>query len=56
MKIESPCNDKCTNKNGYCTSCHRHIDEITNWALMSDKEKIEVYKKIEERKKSAPNR
>ena len=41
MKIESPCNDKCTNKNDYCTSCHRHINEITNWALMNDKEKNE---------------
>ena len=47
--IKSPCNDKCSN-NGYCTGCYRHIDEIVNWTTMSDEERKEVYKKIEERK------
>lgn len=51
MKIESPCNDKCHTENDYCLGCHRHIDDITNWPSMSDKEKKEVYKKIEKRKR-----
>ena len=51
MEIESPCNDKCFNEDNYCTGCHRHIDDIVNWPNMKDKERKEVYKKIEERKK-----
>jgi|TARA_B110000438_G_C15634720_1_gene572575 predicted Fe-S protein YdhL (DUF1289 family) len=48
--IKSPCNDKCSSNNGYCTGCYRHIDEIVNWTTMSDKERKEVYKKIEKRR------
>lgn len=50
----SPCDGNChiNTLTNYCNSCFRTMKEIINWITYSEKEKIEVIKKIEERKKS----
>jgi len=51
VKLLSPCIDKCENKNGYCTGCFRSISEISEWKTLCFIEKLEIYKKIEKRKR-----
>ena len=51
MKLLSPCKDKCENKNGYCTGCLRSIGEISEWKTLTFVERLEIYKKIEKRRR-----
>lgn len=48
----SPCDGNCQidSLTNYCVSCFRTMNEIINWINYSEKEKIEVLKKIENRK------
>lgn len=50
-KVKSPCKNLCRYKNGQCSDCLRTISEIAGWESMSDKEKKEVLKLIEQRRK-----
>ena len=40
--VDSPCVNVCMMKAGFCTGCHRTLDEIANWYQMSDAEKQQV--------------
>lgn len=54
--VESPCNNKCgLDDNNKCISCNRTLNEIINWADMTEDEKKKVIEKIEERKESEHN-
>ena len=45
-EIESPCNGVCKLQNNLCVSCHRTVEEITNWITMSRQEKTETIRRI----------
>lgn len=49
--IPSPCISICqmSLKTGLCTGCHRTIDEIANWSILDDDEKLIILKRVEER-------
>ena len=49
-EFESPCIGVCELKNNICVSCHRTLEEITNWITMSHEEKIKTIQKIKTRK------
>lgn len=40
--VDSPCVNVCMMKAGFCTGCHRTLEEIANWYQMSDAEKQQV--------------
>ncbi|MDX1401888.1 MAG: DUF1289 domain-containing protein [Kiloniellales bacterium] len=50
--VPSPCISVCQvdNATGFCIGCHRNIDEIRDWMIMSADEKHQVLKNIEDRK------
>jgi len=51
MPIPSPCKLICRyDEDGICIGCRRNRKEITNWIIMTDNQKLEVYKKIKIRK------
>ena len=45
--IKSPCKNVCELdlNTGLCLGCNRSIEEITNWSLKNNKEKIKIIKK-----------
>ncbi|MBN2364560.1 MAG: DUF1289 domain-containing protein [Calditrichaeota bacterium] len=51
---ESPCIGVCKmdDNNRFCLGCARALSEIVSWSKLSDKEKAEIYEKLEERKSS----
>lgn len=49
--IKSPCIKKCSMIEGNCTGCLRTSDEIKNWGLMEDEEKVSVKKELKERRR-----
>jgi predicted Fe-S protein YdhL (DUF1289 family) len=52
MEVKSPCKLICRyDDNKMCVGCYRTMDEIVNWINYTDHEKLEVWKKIRERKK-----
>jgi len=48
----SPCNNTCSvnSATGFCGGCWRTLKEIREWSGLSEYERIEVKKLIEERK------
>ena len=50
--VPSPCIQVCTYSTEpgaiYCTGCKRTSSEIREWIIMTDEEKLEVLKRIEE--------
>ena len=52
MKKEfgSPCIGVCELRINLCVSCHRTVEEITNWTTMSHEEKTKTIQKIKIRK------
>ena len=50
--VPSPCIKVCTYSTDpgaiYCTGCKRSTTEIREWIIMTDEEKLEVLKRIEE--------
>ena len=53
--IKSPCKSVCEldPSTGFCLGCKRSIDEINNWSLKDDKEKISIIKKAQNREFSS---
>ena len=53
--IKSPCKNVCEldPNTGFCLGCKRSIDEINNWSLKDDKEKISIIKKAQNREFSS---
>ena len=52
MTISSPCNLVCRfDGDGTCAGCRRTREEIVNWVIYDDKQKLEVWKKIRSRRK-----
>lgn len=47
----SPCISICqmSLKTGLCTGCLRTIDEIANWSILEDDEKLHILKLVEVR-------
>jgi len=46
--LRSPCVSVCRMEpdTGYCAGCHRTIDEIADWGMMSDERKRSVWQQI----------
>lgn len=48
--ISSPCVSICVlNDEDVCTGCYRTVDEIREWLLMNDQERLEVLEKCAQR-------
>jgi predicted Fe-S protein YdhL (DUF1289 family) len=49
--VKSPCKNVCEldPNTGLCLGCKRTIDEINNWCLKDDEEKIIITKKAQNR-------
>lgn len=48
---ESPCTKVCKlDETGMCIGCYRTVDEINNWSFKEEKERLEIFKRCEERK------
>ncbi len=47
---DSPCNKKCQLVNSTCKGCLRTIDEIANWSLLSNSQKIKIFNRIKKQK------
>lgn len=48
-KSLSPCISKCNLEAGSCTGCKRTLEEIQDWTLYSDREKLDIMKELEKR-------
>ncbi|MGQ0580171.1 MAG: DUF1289 domain-containing protein [Betaproteobacteria bacterium] len=50
--IQSPCVDVCQMNpyTGLCSGCFRTLDEIAGWLEFSVSEKLEVLRRLEERR------
>jgi len=45
-EAKSPCRKVCRlDEDGMCVGCFRMLDEIANWAIMSNPERMEVLRK-----------
>ena len=56
MPVPSPCKLICRyDEDGICAGCRRNKDEIMNWIIYTDKQKLEVYKNIKARKEGNSN-
>ncbi|MEW6506494.1 MAG: DUF1289 domain-containing protein [Bacteroidota bacterium] len=51
--LRSPCTNQCFVPSGMdlCIGCYRTINEIIEWINLTENERIEILKKIDERKK-----
>jgi len=51
-EIQSPCVDVCQMNpfTGLCSGCYRTLDEIAGWLDFSVSEKLEVLKRLDERR------
>jgi len=51
--VSSPCKDaedSCNlNEDNRCTTCHRTVDDIINWAKMSEEERIKRMEVLKEK-------
>jgi predicted Fe-S protein YdhL (DUF1289 family) len=56
--VPSPCIDVCTMDaaTGWCRGCLRTIDEIAAWGVLEDRHKREVWKHLEERRRTPAGR
>lgn len=50
--VKSPCIKICTpdDTNEYCIGCYRTLDEIREWFVLSDAQKLDILEKVKERK------
>ena len=56
MPIASPCKLICRyDEDSLCIGCRRNKEEIMNWIIYNDNQKLEVYKNIKARKSGNPN-
>ena len=52
-EVSTPCIGVCQYDNeDICRGCFRTLDEISNWALMTEEERKEIMKKLDERAES----
>lgn len=53
MYPSSPCNNDCMIDavTGYCQGCWRDLDEIANWGMMDEEEKLRVLDAVAERRR-----
>jgi predicted Fe-S protein YdhL (DUF1289 family) len=57
MSVESPCRLICRyGKDEVCIGCYRTKEEITDWGMMNDNQKLEVWKNTRLRKNGKPIR
>ncbi|MEM7764552.1 MAG: DUF1289 domain-containing protein [Pseudomonadota bacterium] len=50
MSPQSPCISVCTlDEDSVCMGCFRTLDEIIDWTMLSDAEKTDVLRKVDER-------
>lgn len=51
--LQSPCTNQCFVPPGtnLCTGCFRTVNEIIDWINLTEEERVEVLKKLDERKK-----
>ena len=55
MSVASPCKLICRyGTDNICVGCHRTKEEITDWGLMTDDQKLTVWKNIRMRKNHKP--
>jgi len=48
----SPCvRNCCLNEKNICLGCFRHLDEIKQWSMFTESERVIVLKKADRRKK-----
>jgi|TARA_B100000767_G_C19693909_1_gene505268 predicted Fe-S protein YdhL (DUF1289 family) len=53
VNISTPCIGVCQyNEEEFCRGCFRTFSEITEWANMSEDERLEVMKTLDERAQS----
>jgi uncharacterized protein len=52
--IASPCIDVCQIDagSGFCAGCHRTLDEIADWSMLNDTQKLAVLRALPARKSS----
>jgi predicted Fe-S protein YdhL (DUF1289 family) len=51
-KLESPCvRNCCLNKDDICTGCLRSLDEIKEWATVSEEARKEIIARVNSQKK-----
>jgi predicted Fe-S protein YdhL (DUF1289 family) len=51
MSVPSPCKLICRyDADGLCLGCKRNREEISNWIVYNDTQKLDIYKKIKARK------
>lgn len=50
-EVPSPCISVCqmNEAKGFCSGCHRTGEEIGNWSILTDAERLDVWEKIESR-------
>jgi predicted Fe-S protein YdhL (DUF1289 family) len=50
--ITSPCIDVCQidANTGFCAGCHRTLDEIADWSILNDSQKLAVLRALPARK------
>ncbi|CAA6676891.1 MULTISPECIES: DUF1289 domain-containing protein [unclassified Lentimonas] len=52
--VASPCTDACvTDRQNICTGCYRTIDEIIDWARLSESRKRDILVRCQQRKAEA---
>ena len=57
MSVASPCKLVCRyGNNDVCVGCYRTKEEISDWMVMTDDQKLAVWKNIRIRKNGKPNR
>lgn len=46
--ISSPCIKDCRVRDNACVGCGRTLEEIRDWSLMTEKEKLKVMERLDE--------
>jgi len=46
MQMTSPCVGLCQVEDGVCQGCDRTLEEIQNWAYMTDDEREEIMERL----------
>ena len=50
---QSPCISVCAlDENDICMGCYRSAEEITDWFMASDEEKIRILQRVRERREA----
>lgn len=45
--VSSPCINVCTVEDSVCTACGRTLEDIANWAAMTEAERIERMRELD---------